>query len=56
MPGFGAIEPERVLPEAELFIAACEKYPASSGHSLINVKRVVAQLQTDQDSGLILQL
>jgi len=54
---FGDIERECVLAEDDLFIVAKDKYPLSPGHSLIIVKRVVAQfiaLREEDNSPLFL--
>jgi diadenosine tetraphosphate (Ap4A) HIT family hydrolase len=45
LPGFGTIEPNRVLSEDELFVIISDKYPVSPGHSLIIVKRAVSRFQ-----------
>ena len=41
LPAFGAIEPDRVLAQDELFAIVRDKYPVSPGHALIIPKREV---------------
>lgn len=56
MKPFGDIERERILSEDELFVVARDKYPVSSGHSLIIVKRIVSrfsELTADEKIRLI---
>lgn len=45
MGGFGAIGPDRILAEDELFVVVRDKYPVSPGHCLVIVKRAVARFQ-----------
>jgi diadenosine tetraphosphate (Ap4A) HIT family hydrolase len=45
MKPFDPIEPERILAQDELFMAALDKFPVSPGHALIIVKRLVSRLQ-----------
>jgi diadenosine tetraphosphate (Ap4A) HIT family hydrolase len=39
LPGFGVIEPERVIQVDELFAVVRDKYPVSPGHTLIIARR-----------------
>jgi diadenosine tetraphosphate (Ap4A) HIT family hydrolase len=41
LPGFGVIEPERVVSVDELFAVVRDKYPVSPGHTLIIARRPV---------------
>jgi len=45
MRGFGDIEPQRILTEDELYVVVRDRYPISSGHTLVIVKRPVARFQ-----------
>lgn len=56
MSTFGAIERERILAEDELFLVVLDKYPVSSGHSLIIIKRVASrfhELTTEEKARLM---
>ena len=39
LPGFGAIESERVMAQDELFVVVLDKYPVTAGHTLIVARR-----------------
>jgi diadenosine tetraphosphate (Ap4A) HIT family hydrolase len=41
LPGFGVIDPERVIQVDELFAVVRDKYPVSPGHTLIIAQRAV---------------
>jgi diadenosine tetraphosphate (Ap4A) HIT family hydrolase len=41
LPGFGVIEPERLVSVDELFAVVRDKYPVSPGHTLIIARRAV---------------
>jgi diadenosine tetraphosphate (Ap4A) HIT family hydrolase len=45
MKPFGPIEPGRILAQDELFLVAFDEFPASPGHALIVVKRLVSRFQ-----------
>ncbi len=43
LPGFGLIEPERVLAQDDLFVVVLDKYPVATGHTLIVPRRPVGR-------------
>lgn len=45
LPAFGAIEAERVVQLDELFAVVRDKFPISSGHTLIVARRAVTRFQ-----------
>jgi diadenosine tetraphosphate (Ap4A) HIT family hydrolase len=45
LPGFGRIEPDRILAQDELFVIVCDKFPVSPGHTLVIARRPVARFQ-----------
>jgi len=54
---FGKIEKHRIIAEDELFIIARDKYPVSTGHTLIIVKRIVERFQelTPQEKARLME-
>ena len=57
MKPFGKIEKHRIIAEDELFIIARDKYPVSTGHTLIIVKRIVERFQelTPQEKARLME-
>ena len=56
LPEFGAIEPERVIAQDALWVVITDKYPVSSGHTLIIPRRPVAlfsNLNSEEATGLM---
>lgn len=45
LPGFGALEAERILAEDDLFVVAADRYPVSPGHTLVIAIRPVARFR-----------
>lgn len=45
LPAFGAIEPERVLAQDDLFAVVRDKYPMTPGHTLIIPRRAVIRFK-----------
>jgi len=45
LPGFGEIEPARLLVADGLFAVVADKFPVSAGHTLIIARRPVARFQ-----------
>lgn len=45
LPAFGVIEPERVLAQDELFVVVKDKFPVSTGHTLVIPRRAVKRFQ-----------
>jgi diadenosine tetraphosphate (Ap4A) HIT family hydrolase len=45
LPVFGVIEPGRILAQDELFAVVRDRFPVTSGHTLIIPKRAVRQLR-----------
>jgi len=45
LPGFGLIEPERVLAKDDLFVVVSDKFPVSPGHTLIIPRRTLTRFQ-----------
>ena len=57
LPVFGAIEPERVLAQDELFAVVRDQFPVTPGHTLIIPKRAVNRFRelTETEQGRLLQ-
>jgi len=56
LPAFGAIEPERVIAQDDLWVVITDKYPVSAGHTLIIPQRQVllfGELSTEEMGGLM---
>jgi diadenosine tetraphosphate (Ap4A) HIT family hydrolase len=56
VPGFGLVEPERVVAENDSFLVVTDKYPISPGHTLIMARRPVirfADLTVEERASLL---